>query len=124
MRYVETKELSATSMNELLMAIQKELEQCMDTQFFISNLLFNRLVKKSKKTIIWQEKVRDSFHYCNGIEQAFIFYMKDKEETRTFQIHLVENSSDYIQLTFFATKGILYWHNLREMKVILIIDTD
>ena len=124
MRYVETKELSATSMNELLMAIQKELEQCMDTQVFISALLFNRLLKKSRNSIVWEETVRDSFHYCDGIEKAFIFYMKSKAEIKTFQLHLVENNLDYLQLTFYATKGILYWHNLREMKVVLIIDTD
>ena len=95
-----------------------------DTQIFICDELYHRLLKTKANHIIWGESVVDSFHYCDTVEKAFLFYITDNNETHTFQMHFAGNCMGYMQLTNFATKGILYRHYLNGMKRILIITAD
>lgn len=120
MKNVERIEKSISSINEFFNLIRKSLTECMDTQIFISNELFKRLLYEYKNNIIWEEVVLDSLQYSDNVEIAFIFAVKGK----TVQMHFVQNSLDYVQLTLYASKGIIYHHYLREMKIILIINTD
>lgn len=124
MKNVKIKEIIVTNIDELSEIIRKTIMQCKDTQIFISNSLFNRLLKEDKSRIIWEERVFDSFHYADGVEKAFIFEIKDRNGAKTSQMHIVANSSDYMQLTFFATKGTIYHHYFNAMNIILIINTD
>lgn len=120
MKNVVLKEITITNVDELLATIKKALIQCEDTQIFISNVLFERFIKQNRSSIIWEE----SFHYCDRLEKAYIFSINDNDETKTLQMHFVENSLDYTQLTFYARKGIIYRNYLRGIKVVLIINSD
>lgn len=118
------KEITISNIYELLAEIKNGLTICEDTQIFISNQLLKRLLQENKNSIIWEEEVLNSFHYCDKEEKAFIIKIKINNEENTFQIHFVENCLEYVQLSYFASKGILYRHYLKGIKTILIINTD
>ena len=124
MKNVNVIEISVMNFNEFLEVIKKALIKCKDTQFFISYELFKRLVQENKSRIIWRENVLNSFQYSDKVETAFIFCLMDHAQMKTVQMHFVSNCLDYVQLTFFASKGIVYQHYLKGMKNILIINTD
>ena len=124
MKNVRLKEIIVANIDELSEVIRETLIQCKDTQIFISNLLIKRLLKENKSSIVWEEEVIDNFHYSDRVEKAFIFEIKNNSGSKTSQMHFVANCSDYMQLTFFATKGIVYKHYIRAMNIVLIINTD
>ena len=124
MKNIKTKEISVSNLNEFLEVIKKELIKCKDTQFFISNALYTRFLIENKKCIIWSESVSNSFQYCDNVEKAFILQIKNNNETKTVQMHFVSYCIDYMNLTFFFSKGILYHQYLSGMKNIIIITTD
>ena len=122
MKNVAIKETSISNFYELSKDVKKALSQCKDIQIFISYKLFARILQEENNNIIWEEFVFNSFHYCDKVEQAFIFSINNKKET--IQTNFVSNCLDYVQLTYFASKGFLYHHYLNGMKQILIFDTD
>ena len=124
MKNVKLKEITISNARELSNSIEKALLQCKDMQIFVADALFKRFVEENKRNIIWREWVVDSFHYSDNVEEAFIFFMKNNKEMKTFQMHVVKNCVGYRQLTFFASKGILYKHYGKGMKTILIINSD
>lgn len=124
MKNVKIIETSVTSFNEFLEVIKNALINCKDTQFFISDALFKRLLQENKRRIIWREDVLNSFHYGDKVEKAFIFCVMEHNQMKTVQMHFVSNCLDYVHLTFFASKGFLYHHYLKGLKNILIINTD
>lgn len=124
MENVEIKEVPVSNLNELFEVIKEALLKCKDTQYFISDALFKRLLQENKSSIIWKESVLNSFHYCDKEEKAFLLYVMENDQMKIFQIHFVSNFLEYVHLTFFASKGILYQNYLRGMKIILIINTD
>lgn len=124
MRNVKLKTVSISSINEFLSAVKTTLAGCKDTQIFISENLFNRLLQKNKSSIIWREDVLGSFYYCDKVEHAFLFCFRCNNESKTYQMHFVKSSTDYMHLTYFSSKGILYQQYLKGMKVILIISSD
>lgn len=124
MKNVILEDISISNVDELSTVIQKVLNQCKDTQIFISDELFKRLLKANKGDLIWGEAVLDSFHYCDKVEKAFLFNFINNGERRTLQMHFAENCSGFMHLTYFATKGILYRHYLKGMKRILVIYAD
>ena len=71
MKNVKIIETSVTSFNEFLEVIKNALINCKDTQFFISDALFKRLLQENKRRIIWREDVLNSFHYGDKVEKAF-----------------------------------------------------
>ena len=124
MKNVKIIEISVTNFNEFLEVIKNALIKCKDTQFFISDALFKRLLQENKSSIIWREAVLNSFQYSDKVEKAFIFYVMDYDQMKTVQMHFVSNCLEYVHLTYFASKGILYQNYLKGMKNILIINTD
>ena len=122
MENIAIREISISNLYELSKDVKKALIQCKDIQIFISNKLFARIMQEEKNNIIWEEFVFDSFHYCDKVEQAFLFSINNNKET--IQTNFASNCLDYVQLTFFATKGFLYHHYLTGMKQILIFNTD
>ena len=124
MANVKLKEISIGKTKDLSSIIEKTLLQCKDMQIFISNVLFKRFIQENRKNIIWREWVVDSFHYSDNVEEAFILFVRNNRETKTFQMHFVKNCTDYMQLTFGSSKGILYKHYGKGMKTILIVNSD
>ena len=124
METVITKEINISNLDELFTVVTEALNKCNNTQIFISNLLISRLLKENKDNIVWEEAIVDGFYYCDTIEKAFIFSIKNNNEKKPFQMNFVEYCSDYYHLTFFASKGILYHPNLIGMETILIINSD
>ena len=124
MENVKIKEIPGKNLNELLEVIKEALLKCKDTQFFISEALLKRLLQENKSSIIWEESVLNGFHYCDKEEKAFLLYVMDNDQMKTFQMHFVSNFLEYVHLTFFASKGILYQNYLRGIKIIVIINTD
>ena len=118
------KEISISNIYELSTIIKDTLIQCMDTQIFISNTLFKRLFVENKNSIIWEEAVLNGVQYCDKVEKAFICVINDNNTTKAMQMNFVSNCLEYMHLTYFASKGILYRHYLKGMKIILIINTD
>lgn len=104
--------------------IIRELAENENTQFFISNALYNEFLKNSERFCIWIESVYGGFQYSDGLEKAFMF--KDNLSTNNFvmQINFVSFCTNYKQITFFATKGIRYTHYSKGMDNIVIINTD
>lgn len=121
MKNVILEEISISDITELSSIIENVLNQCKDTQIFISDTLFKRLLTANKNSLIWNDAVIDSFHYADEIEKAFLLTNNGK---KTLQMHFTKNCTNYMQLTYFATKGILYRHYLKGIKRILIINTD
>lgn len=82
MKNVQLEEITIKDTNELSTVIENVLNQCKDTQIFISDKLFNRLLKTPKSQIIWGEAVLDSIHYNDKIEKAFycisVMIIKDR----------------------------------------------
>ncbi len=109
---------------ELITIFENVLKQCKATQILISNDLFNRMLKANNNSIIWGEDVLDSLHYNDKVEKAFLFYVGNDSQKQMLQMHFTGNCSDYMQLTYFATKGIIYRHYLNGMKRILIVNSD
>ena len=124
MEGIKTKEINISNINDLLNLLKKTLDECKDTQFFISNKFYNRIIQNNTHNLIWEESVIDSFIYSDTIEKAFIFSMNSEPENIQFQLHFVKNCVDYMHLTFFASKGFLYQQYLSGLKQILIITTD
>ena len=124
MKNIKLETISVSNIHELFSTIEKTLQQDKDTQIFICDVLYNRVLKASKTYIIWGEAVVDSFHYCDTVEKAFLLNIWNNSENITFQMHFASNCLGYMQLTYFATKGILYRHYLKGMKRILIINAD
>ena len=124
MENIKIKETSLSNINELLEVIEKALIKCKDTQIFISKALYTRLIKENKSCIIWSESVLNSFQYCDNVEKAYILRIKNNNKMKTVQMHFVSYCTDYMHLTFFFSKGILYHHYLYGMKTIIIITTD
>ena len=124
MENVKVKEISVSNLNELVEVIKKALNKCKDTQYFISNTLFKRLLLENKSNIIWKESVLNSFQYCDNEEKAFLFYVKENNQIKTVQMHFISDCINYMHLTFFASKGFLYQSYLKGIKIILIINTD
>ena len=124
MKNVLLEKISVKDIYELPTVFQNVLNQCKDTQIFISNELYNRLLKVDKNSIIWGEAVLDSFHYNDNVEKAFLLYIGDDSSKQTLQMHFTGNCSDYKQLSYFATKGIIYRHYLNGMDRILIVNSD
>ena len=122
MENVVIKTISISNLYELSKVVKETLSQCKDIQIFISNKLFARILQEENNNIIWEEFVFNSFHYCDKVEQAFIFSINNKKEA--IQTNFVSNCLDYLQLTYFASKGFLYHHYFNGMKQILIFDTD
>lgn len=122
MERVKIKEITILNFYEFYTIIKETIIQCIDVQIFISNTLFKRLLQEDESRIIWKEDVYNSFHYCDKEEKAFILNVKENNENKTIQMHFVSSCSDYMHLTYFASKGILYQHYLRGMKMILIIN--
>ena len=121
---IATKKVSASNIDEFVSIIKETLAECRDTQIFVSNLLFKRLLEENKSSVIWREEVLDSFHYNDKVEKASIFYIKNEKNSKTFQMHFVSNCLEYMHLSYFATKGVIYRHYVEGMKTILIITTD
>ena len=124
MKNVKLETISVSNIHELFSTIEKTLQQDKDTQIFICDVLYNRVLKAKKKHLIWGEAVVDSFHYSDTVEKAFLLNICENNKDHTFQMHFVGNCIGYMQLTFFATKGILYRHYLKGMKRIVIINAD
>lgn len=124
MKNVIIKEKNISNIVELFVVVRKALNECKDTQIFISEKLFKRLLKENKASIIWEEDVQNSLHYSDKVERAYILRITENYETKVTQMHFVENCSNYRQLTFLAFKGIVYRHYLKGMKTILIITSD
>ena len=124
MKKVAIREIVIKNADELSRTIKDALIQCEDTQIFISNTLFERFLKQNRSRIIWEESVVGSFHYCDKLEKAYIFTINDNNETKTVQMHFVKNCLHYTQLTFYASKGIVYRNYLKGMKIVLIISSD
>lgn len=124
MKNVQIKELSVLKTNELLTIVEQSLFLCQDTQIYITDKLFTRFMEYNKGNIIWEEWVLDSFHYSSKEERAVILCLIHNDETKTLQMHFVKNSTGYMQLSFFARKGIVYQHYLKGMETILIINSD
>ncbi len=124
MKNVQLEEITIKDTNELSTVIENVLNQCKDTQIFISDKLFNRLLKTPKSQIIWGEAVLDSIHYNDKIEKAFLLYIGDDNQRQTLQMHFAKNCTGFMHLTYFATKSIMYRHYLKGMKRILVINTD
>lgn len=123
MRYVKLNEVSVSNVVEFLEVVKGTLAGCKDTQVFISEKLFVRLLEKNKSSVIWEEDVLGSFHYCDNVEHAFIFHFRNCNEGETYQMHFVKNSTDYLQLTNFLCKDIVYRHYLCDMKVVLVFSS-
>ena len=124
MKNVIIKEKNISNIVELFVVVKKALNECKDTQIFISEKLLKRLLKENKASIIWEEDVQNSLHYSDKVERAYILRITENYETKVTQMHFAENCSNYRQLTFFAFKGIVYRHYLKGMKTILIITSD
>lgn len=124
MKNVILEEISITNIEELSIVIENSLKQCIDTQIFITGVLFKQLMKVHKERLIWGEAVLESFHYSDKVEKAFLFYIEQNNERQMLQMHFAGNCANYMHLTYFATKGLLYRHYLKGMKKILIINTD
>ena len=124
MKYVQLSEVSIKSITELPAVIENVLNQNKNTQIFISDLLFKRLVNSNNRGFIWGESVVDSFHYGDNVEKAFVLNTCCSNKKQTVQMHFVKNCSDYMHLTYFAKKGMLYRHYLNGMKRVLIIIAD
>lgn len=124
MKSIQLEETTILGMNELLTVIENRLNECKDIQIFIAKKLFQKLLKENEDKLIWKEAVIDSFHYCNSVEKAFLVNIIKDATTQVIQLHFAENCSDFVQLTYFATKGILYRHYLKGMEKILIINAD
>ena len=82
------------------------------------------LLEADNNSIIWREAVLDSFHYNDNVEKAFLLYIGNDSSYQTFQMNFTGNCSDYKQLSYFATKGIIYRHYLNGMNRILIVNSD
>ena len=124
MKSVILEEITIADIEELSPVIENVLKQCKDTQIFIADVLFKRLMEAYKGRLIWGEAVLDSYHYCDEVEKSFLFYTNYNNEKKTIQMHFAENCTNYKQLTYYATKGILYRHYLKGIKRILIINAD
>ena len=86
MRYVKLNEVSVSNVVEFLEVVKGTLAGCKDTQVFISEKLFVRLLEENKSSIIWEEDVLDGFHYSDKVEHAFIFCFKSRNENLTYQM--------------------------------------
>ena len=95
MENIIVKKRTVSNLYELLSSVKETLSFCKDTQIFISNELFKRLLHQDKHNIIWQEKVSDSFHYSDDVEQAFIFRTSVNKKETVFQMHFVKNCLGY-----------------------------
>ena len=124
MENVKIKETPVSTFDELFEVIKEAVIKCKDTQFFISDALFKRLLQENKGSIIWEEAVLNSFQYCDNVEKAVLFCVMNNNKIRTVQINYVSDCLGYVHLTYFASKGVLYHHYLKGMKIILIINTD
>ena len=124
MRCVKLNEVYISNVMEFLEFVKGTLDGCKDTQVFISEKLFARLLEENKSNVIWEEDVLGSFHYCDKVEHAFIFCFKVCNEDETYQMHFVRNSTDYLQLTNFLCKDVVYRHYLCGMKVVLVFSSD
>ena len=124
MKNLKVKEASVSNINELFTVVSKTLIHSKDTQIFVSSKLFKRLLYLNKYSIIWEEAVLDSFYYQDKMEKALIINLKSKEENGIFQIHFVEYCLNYIYITYFASKNMLYQSRLKKMNTLLIINSD
>ena len=116
-------EISIKNINDIPIIIENVLKRNMNTQIFFSEILFHRLLQ-SNNGIIWGESVVESFHYGDNVEKAFVINTCFNNKKQTIQMHFVKNCSDYMHLTYYATKGLIYHHYLNGMKRVLIINAD
>ena len=122
MKNVNLEIIVISNVDELFSLIERKLAHHKDIQIFIEDSLFYRLIQTHKSHIIWGESVYNGFHYCDTVEKAFLMNIHDNSKYYTLQMHFAGNCIGYMQLTYFATKGILYRHYLKGMKQILIIN--
>lgn len=113
--------LNKMDINHLFDIIENILNECKDSQIFISKSVYKDLIKNSPNKIC-SEYVIDSIQYGDNVEKSFVL-SKDKENGGliTFKMNFVSNSKNFEQLTYFSTKGVNYFHYLTEMKYIYLI---
>ena len=51
----------------------RQLTKNKNTQIFISKVLYEELLKNSRRYCIWIESVYSGFQYSDGVEKAFLF---------------------------------------------------
>lgn len=118
------KEVRVISINELLLEIIINIINNPDIQFFISFELIKRLLEENRERIIWEEDVIDSIYYDGRIEKAYLISLSAKNESNVFQIHFIRINTEYILITFFAYKEIIFRSYNKKMDEIIIIKTD
>ena len=101
---------SIANLSDFIDTIKKTIEECRNSQILISKELINRLFYENTRYIIWNETVTDSWYLNEGVEEALLF----KINQRMAQIHYNEVNHEYVKLTFFATKGILYRNHINK----------
>lgn len=99
----------------------RELTCNIDTQIFISNNLYNELVKNIDRYLIWTEDVFGGDKYCDSVEKAFLFSKDLGNYDFVMQMNFVSHCKDFKQLTYFAMKGLRYSNCQNNMNNILII---
>ena len=113
--------LSRCDVDKLPYIFKNALLECKDSQIYISDRLFDEIMRKCKKFCIWAEDVYSGFLYNDGIEKAFLFYSPNSKSNITSQMNFVSNCKEFKQLTYFASEGIRYTHFLNGIKKIVII---
>ncbi|MBR0350618.1 MAG: hypothetical protein IJH76_02135 [Clostridia bacterium] len=116
--------LSLYDITSIPSIIIREISLNENTQFFISNALYQELVKNSKRFCIWVESVYGGFQYSDGLEKAFMFKENMYNNNFIMQMNFVSFSNNFKQITYFATKGIRYTHFSKGMDNIVIINSD
>lgn len=116
--------LALNDITSLPSIVIRELAKDSDTQIFISKNLYDELEKQSKRFCIWIENVFGGSQYFDGVEKAFLFKRDLDNYDFVMQMNFVSHSNNFKQLTYFGTKGIHYTHFKKDMKNILIIDSN
>lgn len=101
----------------------RELTKNINTQIFISNSLYNELVKNIERYLIWTEDVFGGMHYCDAVEKAFLFSKDLGSYDFVMQMNFAEYCNNFKQLTYFEMKGLKYTHYKKDMNNVLIIYT-
>lgn len=104
--------------------IIREISKNPNTQFFISNALYDELLRNCERFCIWRESVYGGFYYADGLEKAFLFKNSLDTFEYVMQINFVDFCNGFKQITCFSTKGIRYIHYLKGMDNIVVINSD
>lgn len=111
------KSFKKEEFNEISNFIYEILRKCKDSQIYIEDIIIDSL---KKGHLLWAENYVKESHYGDsedmfGVERSYTFAVDHSI------MFLVDNCSDYTQVSYFRKEDMKYTHYLQGIKQIIFI---